>query len=317
MPYRQLTVAGLPAIGLYNDTVELIAIPGAGARITNLRRRAGREWLWRNPRLAFRLPPDPPPEGPTAYVDGYDSGGWDECFPTIQPGRTADGRVLPDHGDLWGAHWRHDLLASAEATSWRSSTTTRSVAAEFSREVSVGADGVASVSFRYLLRGLESAPVPYFWSAHPLFGIQPGTRLTIPGVSRARVASVHGRDDWRVGDDIPWPPGGGETFTVPDAGGWAAMLLVTPPADAGVELRDPTRGETLAMHWDAAEIPAIGLWLNCGGWAPTGEPYWNLAVEPCLALTTAIAPGAPGAALAPILPPHGERAWGLTVTLRD
>ena len=93
MPYRQTTVSGLPAVSLSNDTLELVAIPEAGARITHLRRRAGREWLWRNPRLPFRAAPVEPPLGPTDYVDRFDSGGWDECFPTITPGRLPDGRL--------------------------------------------------------------------------------------------------------------------------------------------------------------------------------------------------------------------------------
>lgn len=317
MPYRQTTVAGLPAVSLSNDTIELVAIPGAGARITHLRRRAGREWLWRNPRLGFRAAPLAPPLGPTDYVDQYDSGGWDECFPTITPGRMPDGRVLPDHGELWHAEWVHELAASAEGTTWRASASCRTVPASFTRAVSLGGDGVAAVSFRYHLAGTGAAPVAYHWAAHPLFGIQPGMRLRLPGVSRARVASVHGRDDWRVGDDVAWPPAEGGGFMIPEQGGWAAMLLLTPPAAAQAELHHPDRGETLVMHWDAGEIPALGVWVNCGGWAPAGEPYWNLAVEPCLTFATGIVPGTPGAELAPILPPMGERRWGLTVTLRE
>ena len=59
------------------------------------------------------------------------------------------------------------------------------------------------------------------------------------------------------------------------------------------------------------------LWLNFGGWGPAGEPYLNLAVEPCLAVPTQLDEAAAMAGMAPILPPSGERAWRLTVTLRE
>ncbi len=33
----------------------------------------------------------------------------------------------------------------------------------------------------------------------------------------------------------------------------------------------------------AAEVPQVGVWINCRGWAPPGrKPYYNLALEPCI-----------------------------------
>lgn len=319
MPYRQATVADLPAIALFNDAVELIAIPGAGARITHLRRRAGREWLWRNGAIPFRTPPAASPTAPDAYVTGHDSGGWDECFPTIAAGELpGDPPIrLPDHGELWHATWQHDLLASAEATTWRSTTTCRTVPAEFSRLVSIGAGEVPMVTFEYRLRSLGTGPLSYLWAAHPLFNIQPGSRLELVGVSHARVAAVHGRDDWHAGQELSWPTGGGSAWEVPRTGGWAAKLFFAATGRASARLQHPAGGEALELQWDAAEVPALGLWLNCGGWAPGGQPYWNLAIEPTLAPIEGITPEVPGAGMAPILPPDGERSWRVTVTLRE
>lgn len=316
MPFRQTTVQGFPATALHNDAIEVIALPGVGGRLSHLRRRGGREWLWRNPRIPFRLPPLAPPTGPTAYVDSFDSGGWDECFPTIAAGHLPGPppAELPDHGELWCAEWAHELLASPEATTWRSSTTCRTVAARFLREVSVGAGDLPVVSFAYHLKNLSGAPFRYLWSAHPLLGIQPGTRLEVAGVSHATVGAVRGRDDWHAGAQVPWPA---EGLVVPEQGGWAAKLFLAPVGNAEVILTDPRRGESLAFHWDAAAIPALGLWLNCGGWSPAGEPYWNVGIEPCLAAAEGITAGAFGADLAPILPVEGERSWRLTVTLRE
>ncbi len=317
MPYRQTTVAGLPALSLYNDELELLAVPSAGARITHLRRRRGREWLWQNPALPIVVPPIEIPASPTAYVDRHDSGGWDECFPTVGPCPLpgADPAVaLPDHGELWCATWQHDLLANAEVTTWRSVTRCRTVPAEFQREVTLDGD---AVHFDYRLRSTGTVPFPYLWCAHPLFAIQPGTRLEIPGVSRARVGAVRGRHDLSAGGETVWPLDGGEAFTVPEQGGWAALLHMDSPGGGLARLTDPTRGETLELHWDAVAIPFVTLWMNMGGWAPSGEPYVNLAVEPSLAVPTTLDEAAAIPGMAPILPPQGERVWRLTVTLRE
>jgi galactose mutarotase-like enzyme len=317
MPYRQTTVAGLPALSLYNDELELLAIPSVGARITHLRRRRGREWLWRNPVLPFAVPPVELPTSPTIYVDRYDSGGWDECFPTVGvcpiPG-SEPAAPLPDHGELWCAEWKHDLLANGAVTIWRSVAQCRTVPASFQREVTLDGD---AVHFDYRLRSTGSTSFPYLWAAHPLFAIQPGMRLKLPGVSRARIGAVLGRHDLAPGNSVTWPLDNGAGFVIPERGGWAMLLFMESAPDGLARLSDPTRGEALELHWDAAEIPYLSLWLNLGGWSPAGEPYVNLGIEPCLAIPTQLNDAAAIPGMAPILPPSGERAWRLTVTVRE
>ena len=56
--------------------LEVIAVPSIGMKLTNLRRLAGREWLWRSDQI-----PLAPPRPGASYVETADSGGWDECFP--------------------------------------------------------------------------------------------------------------------------------------------------------------------------------------------------------------------------------------------
>ena len=80
MPFRQLLVSGLPAIALRTDELEVVAVPSVGMKLTNLRRPRGREWLWRNDQIP--LAPGQPED---SFVEKGDSGGWDECFPTVGP----------------------------------------------------------------------------------------------------------------------------------------------------------------------------------------------------------------------------------------
>jgi galactose mutarotase-like enzyme len=324
--YRQTTVASLPAIALYSDLAELVAAPGAGARITHLRLRRGREWLWRNPALPFRLPPPDPGPSPSAYVDGYDSGGWDECFPTVGPcplpGAPPGHPGLPDHGELWYLPWQHDLSTSGTKTQWRSVTRCARVPAEFVRQVTLedGDPDAARFGFDYRVRSVGDRPFPYLWSAHPLIAAAPGVTLDLPGLSRLRVDAVHGRHDLVPGREIPWPLDGGDRFRCPDAGAWAVKLFGQPPAEGRAVLTDPRRGETLELLWDTGEIPWVGVWLNFGGFAGAAraaEPPYTLAVEPCLAAPDRLDHVTGEWGVAPILRPGEERAWRLTVVLRE
>src|SRR5204862_453084 len=68
-------------IGVNTGALSLCLIPALGGKINSLRDlRTGREWLWRNPRLPYRRA-----EPESAYVAVADTGGWDECFPTVAP----------------------------------------------------------------------------------------------------------------------------------------------------------------------------------------------------------------------------------------
>jgi galactose mutarotase-like enzyme len=324
MPYRQTAVTGLPAVSLYNDTLELIAVPSVGARITNLRRRRrGREWLWHNPVLPFVAPPVEPGPSPTIYVDRFDSGGWDECFPTVGacslPGAGGGPASLPDHGELWHAEWKHDLLHGDGKTVWRSVVQCRSVPALFTRWVELPDidAGEGRVTFRYSVRSTGSAPFPYLWSSHPLLNPQPGTRIELPGITSVKVDAVLGRSDLVPDTEIAWPPAGGESFIMPGPEGWATKLFARSPAEGMARITDPARGEGLELSWDGAEIPWLGLWINPGGFGPAESRHFTLAVEPCLAGPDRLDRAVNDWQVAPILHPGEERSWRLTVVLRD
>jgi galactose mutarotase-like enzyme len=324
MPYRQTSVADLPAVSLYNDALELIGLPSVGARVTHLRLRRGREWLWHNQALPFVMPPADPGTAPTVYVDRFDSGGWDECFPTVGacplPGSAAGAPWLPDHGELWHAAWRHDLFTRDQVTTWRSVAECRTIPAVFTRWIALpetGDDGGGRVAFHYSVRSTGAESFPFLWSAHPLLTAQPGTRIELPGVSRVRVGSVQGRHDLAPGAEISWPLTEAGAYTMPAAEGWAAKLFAAAPAEGRAVITDPLRGEVLELKWDGAQVPWIGLWINPGGFGPEGAPHYTLGVEPCLAAPDRLDHAALDWRVAPILRPGEERTWQLTVVLRE
>jgi galactose mutarotase-like enzyme len=319
MSFRQISVSGFPAIALRSALVEVVAVPTIGLKLTNLRRLNGREWLWRNDQI-----PLAPPRAGTSYVETADSGGWDECFPTVGPcpvpGSQKDTPLLPDHGELWSAVWSSSVLEGEDGTTLVGSARGMRFPYEFHRRMTL--DPVEPVvRFQYLLRHVGDTPFPWIWSSHPLFNVQSGTVLELPGVTQMKLAAVHGRDDWQVNEVIDWPGtarGGKGGFTFPGDGEWAAKLFADFGAQGRATLTDSRRGESLEFQVGPSQVPQVGIWINCRGWAPSGRsPYYNMALEPCIGAPDRLDLALQDWKTAQTLHPGEERSWALQVRLLD
>jgi galactose mutarotase-like enzyme len=319
MPFRQTSVAGFPAIALHSDEVEVVAVPSIGMKLTNLRRRRGREWLWHSDQI-----PLAPPTPGASYVQTADSGGWDECFPTVGPspipGAPAGAPPLPDHGELWSAAWSSSVYEHAGGTTLAGAAQGRILPYEFHRELTLDPTEPV-VRLRYRLRHTGEGPFPWIWSAHPLLNVQPGSVLELPGVSQVRLDAVHGRTDIAAGDVVSWAGAiGGERdrFTFPEQGGWAAKLFGDVGPGGRMVLTDPRRGERLEMIVVPEQVPQVGVWINCLGWAPPGrQPYYNLALEPCIGAPDRLDEAVRSWGTFQTLAPGEERAWAVEVRLPE
>jgi galactose mutarotase-like enzyme len=319
MSYRQISVSGFPAVALRSPFIELVAVPSLGMKLTNLRRLAGREWLWRSDQI-----PLAPPKPGSSYIETADSGGWDECFPTVGPcplpGAPAGTPILPDHGELWSAPWTSSLSTGAEGTTLTGTATGTILPYEFHRQVTLS-PAEPEVHFRYRVRHTGQTAFPWIWSSHPLLNVQPGSVLTLPEVTQVRVAAVHGRDDWQEDDVIRWPGdlgGDAGSFTFPEAGGWAAKLFGDIGPQGLLSLTDPRQGERLELSVNPGTVPQVGIWINCRGWAPSRRtPYYNLALEPCIGAPDRLDRAALDWHTAQTLAPGEERHWSLDVRLVD
>jgi galactose mutarotase-like enzyme len=314
MSYRQIQVSGFPAVALRSAELEVVIIPTLAGKVTNLRRLKGREWLWRNDQI-----PLAEPQAGGSYVETADSGGWDECFPTVGPCPLPGGAPiqLPDHGELWSLPWESRVYQFAGGTAFAGTARGRILPYEFHREIILD-ENAPIVRFHYRLRHLGETPFPWIWSAHPLFNVQPGTELSLPSVHQVKVDAAHGRGD-RKRDTITWPPGGGGGSLVfpGDEARWALKLFGDVGPSGRALLTDPREGEQLELVIPAGLVPQIGVWINCRGWAPPGkQPYYNLALEPCI--------GAPDRLdeavewkLAQTLEPGEIREWSFEVILPE
>jgi galactose mutarotase-like enzyme len=319
MSFRQTMVSGFPALALRSAELEVIVVPSLGAKLTNLRRLRGREWLWRNPQIPLAKP-----EPGASYGDTADSGGWDECFPTVAssplPGASPGTPALPDHGELWSSPWTSSVYEQGGNTTFAASVAGRLLPYEFAREVTLLADEPV-VRLRYRLVHRGDAPFPWIWSSHPLFNVQPGTLLELPGVSQVRLDAVHGRDDLSRGDVVSWPGGiGGEAerFRFPAPSGWALKAFGDLGPEGRMTLIDPRQGERLELRVDRRQVPQVGIWINVGGWAPRGKtPYDNLGLEPCIGAPDRLEDAVTQWRMAQTLAPGEERTWEVEVRLPE
>lgn len=319
MPFRQTMVSGFPALALRSAELEVIVVPSLGAKLTNLRRLRGREWLWRNPQIPLATP-----KPGASYVDTADSGGWDECFPTVGPsplpGAPPGTPPLPDHGELWSAPWTGSVYEQGGHTTFAASATGRLLPYEFAREVTLLADEpVVRLRYRVVHRG--DAPFPWIWSSHPLVNVQPGTVLELPGVTQVRLDAVHGRDDLSRGDVVSWPGaigGEAERFRLPAPSGWALKAFGDLGPEGRMILIDPRQGERLELRVDRRQVPQVGIWINVGGWAPPGKtPYYNLGLEPCIGAPDRLDEAVKPWKMAQTLAPGEERMWEVEVRLPE
>jgi galactose mutarotase-like enzyme len=101
-------------------------------------------------------------------------------------------------------------------------------------------------------------------------------------------------------------------------GGWAAKLFGDVGVQGRVSLTDPRKGERLEFVVPPEEVPQVGIWINCRGWAPRGRtPYYNLALEPCIGAPDRLDTAAEDWKTAQTLGPGEERRWSLEVRLPD
>jgi hypothetical protein len=151
--------------------------------------------------------------------------------------------------------------------------------------------------------------------------VQPGSVVTLAGVNQVKVAAVHGRDDLSENDVVSWPGaigGDSDRFTFPAAGAWAVKVFGDLGAPGRMVLTDPRRGERLEFLVRTEEVPQVGVWINCRGWAPEGRaPYYNLALEPCIGAPDRLDSAVQDWHSAQMLHPGEERIWSVDVRLLD
>lgn len=284
------------SVELRGGNARVVLIPALGGKIAELW-FGDRQWLWRNAQLPFRLP-----VAGASYVLTADSGGFDECFPTVGactlPSlvRGAGGRELPDHGELWAQQPAIQLTTAEDGHRAHFVWQGERLPYRFERSLVVTPDG--DVRCEYAVTNLGEQKFPFIWSAHPLLPLGRDTRVELPEAARVRIWTQHGIDLGGPGAEHRWPRlrSGGQLLDLSSPGrAWrrpfACKLFVDLPSGMqSVRVREGQ--DMLEARFDSAEVPHLGLWVNRGGWNPLPrtswlpwrkpEPYENLAFEPAI-----------------------------------
>ncbi len=276
---------------LSSDRMTLSVDLDLGARVTELIDHAtGRQWLLTGPR--------PGDTSETVVYRGAASRGWDECFPTVLPCSAPEwGGRLRDHGMLWGRPWR---MVAAGPQFLQACYTGEGI--RFDRRLELSGDALTA---SYAVASTRAAPVPYMWSQHCVLRVAVTDRITLSGQGRM------------VGDGkgFDWPdyPARDLSRVGPEDEGFVLKSYALTRSSAFAQVSGPKGG--LRFDWDGAKVPALGLWLDYGGW-PEEAPLHQLAIEP----TTAAADDLSDAMTLGQerwLAPGDTHAWSVRLTLLD
>lgn len=279
------------AVILANDRVFLTIDVHFGGRVTSLIDcKTGRDWLLKGTRSVDA--------SEQATYRGAASRGWDECFPTVLPcHHAAWGGRLRDHGMLWGRPWV--VVASGpQHVGIRFSAD----GITFSRRLSLTG---AELTAAYCVTSARDATVPYLWSQHCVLAVTPADRLSLTGQVQMTAGGV----------DFDWP-----THPLRDLSqvgqrdeGFVLKSYGMTPARATAQVSGPTGG--LRFDWDGAELAALGVWLDYGGW-PEEAPLHQVALEPTTAAADDLV-GAEAIGQARWLEPGKTHQWTVRLTLTD
>ena len=164
--------------------MRLTLFPDAGAKILNLvHKGSGFDLLWNNPRVPLRR------TYPGAAFDDVWCGGWDELFPTDNPGEVGD-NTFHDHGDLWFGPWDWSVAHDdGEVATVYLRRHTVALPCLMERWLTVWRDGV-HVEFRYRLTNLGTQPVPFTWNLHVAHRDRAGLPHPPPRPERRRRAGT-------------------------------------------------------------------------------------------------------------------------------
>lgn len=314
------TANGFDVVQVNTGALSLGIIPELGGKIYSLHDlRAGREWLWQNPRLTYKRVPHG-----GSYVTEADTGGWDECFPSVAacayPSPPWTGTDLQDHGELWSQAATLDIVESHNSvtlcTRWRGVA----LPYTFERAVTLTANS-ARLLVEYAAVSATDTPIHFIWCIHPLLAIEPGMELLLPPSARFNKSLAIPADLVTQDNGMSHPftlrIGAREInlTSLPDASAGFALKLWSNPLSKGWAALRARDGE-FRMRWDVAQLPQVALWMNVGAWAGDGgQPYYNLGLEPCIGAQDSLAEAVTKYNSFATLSPRGLHTWQLEIQL--
>jgi hypothetical protein len=258
------TPQGLRTILLESETLRVVVLPEAGARIRQITYKPlDADLLWNHPTLPAKA------HGLHSIYDDVWSGGWDELFPNDEAGALM-GHALPDHGELWTGNWHAEPFQrdGVAGVHLRFITPISNFLAEKTLQLRPASD-VLEIQYRLTNQG--DRPFPFLWKLHPAFAVSPRHRIDFPPMSVLLEPEFPGTLDGAP-PKFPWPhaPIDGTMLDlrrVPDVSSHAVHFFY------GAELASGWCGVTnranqlaAALRFDPKVFPSSWLFATHGGW---------------------------------------------------
>jgi len=311
-------IEGFNSLSIQTGVMELSIIPELGGKVNSLRdTRTGREWLWRHPRFPYKQIPHG-----SSYTAQSDTGGWDECFPSVAeceyPSDPWQGAAIQDHGELWSQSPQFEINEQSQSvmlgTVWQGIV----LPYTFTRIITLD-ENSSIVHVDYEVENQSDQPINYVWCIHPLLAIEPGMELLLPSSARFNVGGSIPENLVSSGKNLQYPfAAPGLNFpTLPETSAGLAIKIWSDPLPAGEGWTSlhAHNGE-LQMRWDVTLLPQVAAWMNFGAWAADGgTPYYNLGLEPCIGAQDSLNDAVNQYNLFATLPPHGSKTWWLEIEL--
>ncbi len=306
----------LERLTLQSDSLRAVILPQLGGKIASLallpwgKRRGGP--LLQGPLKPYLL------RTPTLPFDESDGSGWDECLPSIGPCELTYGNQttqVTDHGDYWRLPWKVEEHTEELI---RMTATGTSLPLTFERTIELEGN---TMLLDYRLRNNADVAVPYAWSVHPLFAVDPGDRIILPhSVEQVTAESSANGRLGATGSTHAWPftahAKDGSALDLTTVGqpvdGVGDKIVTRAPAEGWCALDRLTMGARLTLRFDPKTNPWLGLWICYGGWpsAVTARKGFTVALEPCTSPVDSLAE-AINRGEAKKLAPDEEARWQL------
>ena len=241
------------------------------------------------------------PRTNTMSFDKGDASGWDECLPSVGACAVeteAGVSDIPDHGDLWRVEWERLGRGNGDSVENTLNLVGKcfSLPLELQRTIHLNeTERGWRLDLKYRVRNTGDYPVPWSWTAHPLFACEEGDRIVLP--ESIRLLKLEGSGGNRLGkngDSVTWP-------MADLADGTTADLSVADRADSGIgdklftgllsknenwcALERISIGLRIRVRFDPAATPYLGLWICYGGWPERPGPK-----QVCIAMEPSTAP---------------------------
>jgi len=312
------TTEGFESICVHTGLIELTLIPELGGKISSLRdARTNREWLWRHPRYPYKRVAHG-----SSYIAEADTGGWDECFPSVAqceyPSAPWQGAAIQDHGELWSQTAEFEINEQADKITVLNRWGGIALPYTFTRVITLN-ENSSIVHVDYEVMNNADLPIDYVWCIHPLLAIEPGMELRLPESARFNIGGAYPNDLVPLEKKLQFPFAvSGLNFPfLPQANAGRAIKLWSDPlpeAQGWAAMR-ASNGE-FQMRWDVSLLPQVAVWMNFGAFGMDGgSPYYNLGLEPCIGAQDSLNDAVNQYNLFANVPPHGSKQWWLEIEL--